>query len=161
MAVNDRMTPEGLRLMREMKKLRELACYAGFQSGPKAKERVGDEIVDSEEDLLDVAMWNELGTSRSPSRPFLRASVDDNEAEIAAFCKAQIKLLLDGKTTAEAMLKKLAVFQKGLIQRTMVEGDFTPNAPGTIKKKGSDRPLIDTGHMRQSVMTIVDRKGRD
>ena len=62
MAVNDGMTPEGLRLMREMKKLRELACYAGFQSGPKAKERVGDEIVDSEADLLDVAMWNELGT---------------------------------------------------------------------------------------------------
>lgn len=160
MAVIDRMTPEGERLMREIQKLKELAVYAGFQGGTKAKERDGNSIVDSDVDILDVAMWNELGTSNAPSRPFLRKSVDDNEAKIAAFCQQQIRLLLQGRTTAEEILRKLAVFQKGLIQQTMVEGVFTPNATSTIKKKGSDKPLIDTGHMRQSVTTIIDRKGR-
>lgn len=161
MATVDRTTPEGRRLMAEMEELKKLACYIGFQGGTKAKERDGDSIVDSEADLLDVAMWNELGTSSSPSRPFMRKSVDDNEAQIVAFCQAQLRSLLEGKTTAKEILQKLAVFQKGLVQKTMVDGDFTPNAPGTIKKKGSDKPLIDTGHMRQSVTTIIDKRGRN
>lgn len=161
MAVIDQTTPEGKRFFEELKKLAELECYAGFQAEvTKAKQRNGDTIEDSEVDLLDVAAFNELGTSRSPSRPFMRKSVDDNEEEIYAFCQLQIKKLCDGTTTAEQILKELSVYQKGLIQEEIVEGDFTPNAPSTVKKKGSATPLIDTGHMRQSVLTIIDRKGR-
>lgn len=161
MAVIDSTTPEGKKFFAELKKLGELECYAGFQGGvTKAKERKGDSIEDSEVDLLDVAAFNELGTSNSPSRPFLRKSIDDNQDEITAFCQAQLKRLLDGTTTAEQILKELAVFEKGLIQEEIVEGDFAANAPSTIKKKGSETPLIDTGHMRQSVLTIIDKKGR-
>lgn len=160
MAVIDRMTPEGERLMKELKELGKLECYAGFQSGPKAKERDGDSIVDSEVDLLDVAMFNELGTSQSPSRPFMRKSIDDNEEEIFSFCKAQFDRLCSGTATAQNVMQQLAVFEKGLIQAKIKDGDFAPNAPSTIKKKGSDKPLIDTGHMRQSVQVVIDRKGR-
>ena len=78
----DRMTPEGQRLMAELEKLNKLAAYVGFQSGTPAKERHGDAIVDSDVDLLDVALWNELGTSTAPSRPFLRKSMDDNKEKI-------------------------------------------------------------------------------
>ena len=53
------------------------------------------------------------------------------------------------------------MFQKGLIQRKIVDGTFEPNAPSTIRKKGSSRPLIDTGRMRQSVNFIIRRKGAD
>lgn len=52
----DRMTPEGQRLMAELEKLNKLAAYIGFQSGTPAKERYGDAIVDSDVDLLDVAL---------------------------------------------------------------------------------------------------------
>lgn len=160
MAVIDRMTPEGKRLMKELEELGKLECYAGFQSGPKAKERKGDSIVDSEVDLIDVAMFNELGTSHSPSRPFMRQSIDDNQEEIVAFCKAQFNRLCSGSATAQSVMQQLAVFEKGLIQAKIKDGDFAPNAPSTVKKKGSDKPLIDTGHMRQSVQTVIDRKGR-
>lgn len=160
MAVIDRMTPEGKRLMKELKELGKLECYAGFQSGPKAKKRDGDSVVDSEVDLLDVAMFNELGTSQSPSRPFMRDSIDDNQEEIVAFCKAQFGRLCSGAATAQNVMQQLAVFEKGLIQAKIKDGDFAPNAPSTVKKKGSDKPLIDTGHMRQSVQTVIDRKGR-
>ena len=77
------------------------------------------------------------------------------------FCQAQLKALLAGRTTAEEVLKKTAVFMKGLVQETIKDGNFPANAPSTVKKKGSDKPLIDTGHMRQSVTTIIDRKGRN
>ena len=86
--------------------------------------------------------------------------MDDNEEKIIAFCQAQLAKLCDGTTTAEKILREIAVFQKGLIQETIVEGDFEPNAPSTIRKKKSDKPLIDTGRMRQSVMTVIDKKGR-
>lgn len=161
MATIDRMTPEGRRLMAELDKLKELAAYVGFQSGTPAKEREGESIVDSSVDLLDVALWNELGTSTAPSRPFLRQSVDNNKDKINAFFQAQLKTLLAGRATAEDVLKKTVVFMKGLVQETIKEGDFPANAPSTVKKKGSDRPLIDTGHMRQSVETVIDRKGRN
>ena len=161
MATIDRMTPEGRRLMAELEKLKDLAAYVGFQSGTPAKEREGESIVDSSVDLLDVAMWNELGTATAPSRPFLRQSIDNNKDKINTFCQAQLKALLSGRTTAEEVLRKTAVFMKGLVQETIKDGDFQANAPSTVKKKGSDKPLIDTGHMIQSVTTIVDRKGRD
>lgn len=161
MAVIDRTTPEGRKFFDELKKLAELECYAGFQGGVEtAKKREGDQVVDTEVDLLDVAAFNELGTSRAPSRPFLRQSIDDHHPEIEAFFKNQVALLTNGSTTADQIMRQTAVFLRGLIQEEIVEGDFTPNAPSTVKKKGSDKPLIDTGHMRQSVMTIVDKKGR-
>lgn len=105
------------------------------------------------------------GTNSEPlrlrARPFLPQSVDNNKEKINAFCQSQLKALLAGRTTAEEVLKKTAVFMKGMVQETIKEGNFPANAPSTVKKKGSDRPLIDTGHMRQSVTTVIDRKGRN
>lgn len=40
-------------------------------------------------------------------------------------------------------MRKTSVFVRGLVQETIKEGEFSPNAPSTIKKKGSDKPLID------------------
>lgn len=152
MAVVDETTPEGRRFYQELAKLKDLMSYAGFQQG----EAASDDGVD----MVDIAAFNEVGTSSAPSRPFMRKSVDDNEDKIIAFCQAQLAKLCDGTTMAEQILKEIAVFQKGLIQETIVEGDFEPNAPSTIRKKKSDTPLIDTGRMRQSVMTVIDKKGR-
>ena len=152
MAVTDTTTPEGKRFYAALKELAKRESYAGFQQG-QAEE-------DDGVDMVDIAAFNEVGTSNAPSRPFMRKSIDDNQEKIVAFMQAQAKRLIEGKATAQEIMQQVAVFQKGLIQETIVEGEFEPNAPSTIRKKGSDRPLIDTGRMRQSVMTIVDVKGR-
>ena len=148
MAVIDETTPEGKRFYQELAKLKDLMSYAGFRQGQAAS--------DDGVDMVDIAAFNEVGTSSAPSRPFMRKSVDDNEEKIIAFCQAQLAKLCDGTTTAEKILREIAVFQKGLIQETIAE----PKAPSTIRKKKSDKPLIDTGRMRQSVMTVIDKKGR-
>lgn len=147
----DKLTPDGEKFYAEIEKLKKLQVRVGFQQGT-AQEEDGT-------DICDVAMWNELGTSSTPSRPFLAMSVDDNADKINAFLKAQLKLLAQGRTTAEGILKAIGVFQKGLIQEKIKSGDFEPNAPSTIAKKGSDKPLIDTGTMRQSVNFAVTKKG--
>ena len=151
---HDRLTPEGQRFFQEIEKLKKLQVRVGYQEGEKFYDEGGKKV-----DLLDVAMFNELGTSSTPSRPFMRDSVDDNADKISSFCKSKLKAIASGKKTAGEVLKEIGVMQVGLVQQTIREGDFAPNAPSTIKKKGSDKPLIDSGQMRQSVhFVITDKK---
>lgn len=97
------------------------------------------------------AMWQEYGTSRGiPARPFLRNTMYENEARFAAILTPYIQNVMEGGTADEA-LSSLGQFMVMSIQRTIASGGFTPNAPSTIKKKGSSKPLIDTGSMYGSI----------
>lgn len=146
----DRITPEGQRFFRELAELKELEVRVGFQRG-KAQEEDGT-------DICDVAAFNELGTDHIPARPFIRQSVDDNESKINSFLKEEVKDFAQGKS-AEQILKEIGIFQKDLMQDKITSGSFAPNAESTIKKKGSSKPLVDTGRMRQSVNYVIQKKG--
>ena len=152
---HDRLTPEGKKFFKEIEKLKKMQVRVGYQQGEAFHEDEGKKV-----DILDIAMFNELGTSRVPSRPFMRQSVDSNEGAISGFCKSRIKSLADGSKDAEQILKEIGVMQVGLVQKTIKDGDFVPNAPSTIERKGSDKPLIDTGQMRQSVHYVITDKKR-
>ena len=148
--VIDRITAERRQFQQMLKDLAKLEVRIGFQHG-QATEEDGT-------DICDVAAWNELGTVKSPSRPFLRKSVDENEEKINHFLQSKKADLLQGKS-AEQVLKEIGIFQKDLIQEKITEGSFTPNAASTVRKKGSNKPLIDTGRMRQSVNYVIKKKG--
>jgi len=55
--------------------------------------------------------------------------------------------------------KEIGIFQKDLVQEKITNGSFAPNAPSTVMAKGSSKPLIDTGRMRQSVNYVIQQKG--
>lgn len=148
--IKDTETADGRRFKKMLKELGQLQVRIGYQRGTE----VDEEGVD----YCDIAAWNELGTVRSPSRPFLRKSVDENEAKIKQFLKSQKADLVRG-VPAEQILKEIGIFQKDLIQEKITEGDFAPNAPSTIARKGSEKPLIDTGRLRQSVNYVIQKKG--
>lgn len=148
--VRDKMTSDGKRFERMLKELGGKQVRIGFQKG-KATEEDGT-------DVCDVAAWNELGTANMPSRPFLRKSVDENESKINSFVQSQKKALVNGES-ADQILKEIGIFQKDLIQEKITEGDFEPNAESTVRRKGSSKPLIDTGRMRQSVNYYITQKG--
>ena len=46
------------------------------------------------------------------------------------------------------------------IRQAIVDLDTPPNSPATIAAKGSDNPLIDTGHMKDSVTWVVRERTR-
>lgn len=150
--VTDKVTADGKKLQKILKELADKEVRVGFQQG-KATEEDGT-------DVCDIAAWNELGTVNMPSRPFLRMSVDDNSDKINSFMSAQKRSIIKGEP-ADRILKKIGIFQKDLIQEKITEGSFAPNAPSTIKAKGSSKPLIDTGRMRQSVNFEIKQKGSD
>ena len=139
----DRITPDGKKFYKEIAELARLKLHVGFQHGETEDNSAAD--------IADIAMWNELGTSNIPPRPFIRQSVDNNASRITAMCKTQLQGIAKGTGTAQSAYESIGVMQKGLIQNEILNGGFTPNAPATIKRKGSAQPLIDTGKMRQSV----------
>jgi len=58
--------------------------------------------------------------------------------------------VLDGRSP-DRSLRRLGSVAVGDVQRTIRDIKQPPNAPSTIRKKGSDNPLIDTGRLRQSI----------
>jgi len=156
MAGHDRLTPEGKKFYAQIDKLAENEVFIGFQHGKKKHRPKGEG--GKEVDMADIAMFNELGTSTSPPRPFLRMTVDENKDKINAFVEAETAKIADGGS-ADTALKKMGAFGVRLVQDKIGSGTFEPNAPSTKKAKGSDHPLIDTGQMRQSVHYVVKKKG--
>lgn len=152
--VTDNWTPEGRRLMKELRELEGLEVRIGYQRGTLS----GNPDDSSRADLVDIAMWNEFGTVNIPSRPFMRDSVDKHEAAINHMLTAQKDALLHGATARE-ILNTAGLFQQDLIQTEIEQGDFVANAPATVRKKGSDKPLIDTGTMKNSVHYQIVKKG--
>ena len=181
MAGHDRTTAEGRRFFKEIEDLTKLQVRVGFTSGGSGyganSEPVTAKDYEDGPTIVEVAAWNEFGTYNTPPRPFLRQSVENYTEQISVMCKAQLQAIASGKQTAESALKAIGALQVGLVQHTIRDGGFEPNAPITIqggwmrnqksgkpfyvKGKGSSRPLIDTGRMRQSVHYVIKPKGDD
>lgn len=82
-----------------------------------------------------------------PARPWLEPGVASGTDEI-------LKTIQDGVEQGkdmDAILETVGVVAAGAVRVYMTELKSPPNAPSTIRKKGSANPLIDTGAMRQSV----------
>lgn len=145
----DRWTKEGKAFKKALQELSQLEVRVGYQEGATYPD--GTPVV-------SVALWNELGTVNIPPRPFIRQTADNNEAKFQSKMKSCANDLAKG-ATADKVLNELGTFAKGLLQKEIKDGDFVANAPSTIKQKGSDRPLIDTGLLRQSANYVIKKKG--
>jgi hypothetical protein len=64
-----------------------------------------------------------------------------------------------GETGAEQAAGVLGSYVAGLMKAQIDSGGYIPNAPATVRRKKSGQPLIDTGHMRQSIRAVIRRKG--
>lgn len=96
-----------------------------------------------------------------PPRPLVEPAIE---------AKGNIEPIQDAlKEAATAALKgkpeeaKRAMRMAGMLAQNAVRAWFTdprnnwaPNAPSTIKRKGSNRPLIDLGEMRKAVTYVLD-----
>ena len=122
--------------------------YTGAKAGYFANDR-GKEPYEGPNPptLEEVALWNEFGTERIPSRPFLRNS--QNKAIKRGERIVQVRI--EENADVEQICKDLGLMLQDEIKDQITHGTFAPNAPSTIKRKGSSHPLIDTGNLRQSV----------
>ena len=103
--------------------------------------------------IAGYAMKNEFGDG-VPERSFMRSTVRDKDGWWQAIEKA-CDLVLQGEDVRQAvgLVGEIAVND---IKLKISDNVPPPNAPSTIKKKGSSRTLIDSGAMRQSVTYEVN-----
>ncbi len=98
----------------------------------------------------------ELGVTKPhkiniPARPWLDVGVASGNQDY-------IKIIADGLKRGQnpdQMLNMLGVVAVAKVQQYMTELRSPPNAPSTIKKKGSSNPLMDSGALRQSVTSKI------
>lgn len=96
-----------------------------------------------------------------PPRPVLEPAIASQKETIGKLIGVASKNALEGKPAqCEANLNKA-----GMVAVSAARGWFEnpangwpPNAPYTIKKKGSSQPLIDTGEMRKAITYVVRDK---
>lgn len=117
---------------------------------PKGSEVAGVKYPDGT-DLLDVAMWNEFGTSSIPERSFIRVGVRANLDDLNKLAANLVKELNEGKIDIETAGEALGLKAADGVKSYIVELTSPPNAPATIKIKKSSNPLVDTGLLNQSI----------
>lgn len=97
-----------------------------------------------------------------PPRPIIEPALRANRDALIEGLRQAASAQLDTTAGQEAALRKF--WRVAMMGQNFVRGWFTdarngwaPNAPSTIARKGSDRPLIDTGELRKSIIGIVAR----
>lgn len=133
-------------LIEQIKASCEKAVYVGFPAEFNEKVEGSDNF-----NLASLAAVLEFGNERIPSRPFLRQTLAENQEKYTALF---VKLFESG-VSIDQIYEQIALIAQGDVQQNIVNGKWTANAPSTIKRKKSSKPLIDTGKLRQSVKGIV------
>jgi hypothetical protein len=98
--------------------------------------------------IAQAAFWNEYGTTRAPSRPFFRTTIAQKSKDWGA------KLALALKATNYDGQKALALLGQDMrddVENSIAQWSDPANAPLTIKIKGFDKPLVDSGDMQRAV----------
>jgi hypothetical protein len=148
------------RIIRTLNKdLDGVVVKVGVQAKDKAVRRgKGGSIRNTDQPLAVIAAIHEFGLGDMPRRSFLRSAYDENLPMIDKMIQRVANGAVFGLGT-NAALNQLGNVVQGMVQRKIVDGPFVPNSPATIKRKKSSKPLIDTGHLRQSIRYVIERKG--
>lgn len=117
----------------------------GTQKYP-AKDGKGDVSV------AQAAYWNEYGTATIPARPFFRNTIAEKQDEWADNA-ASILQHADGDVGRALAL--IGEDVKDDIVETIQNFGEPENAPSTVKKKGFNKPLIDTGDLWLAIQSEV------
>jgi len=131
------------------RKLEELAAKIGKGGTVRVGFLEGATYPDGTSVAL-VAAINEFGApSRGqPPRPYFRNMIAKNSASWPAAAEINLKAT---DYNIEQTLNRIGEGIKGQLQQSIVDLTEPPLAPSTIKRKGHDKPLIDTSHMLNSV----------
>ena len=133
-----------------MKKVGSLSAALSKYKDMNASVRVGvleNATYPDGTPIAMVAFWNEYGTRTSPVRAFFRTTVSENKKNWVLSVQNLMKIHNDPKQVMGLIGKRM---QEQIVQSINTWSD-PPNAPYTIAKKGSSKPLIETGVLMGSI----------
>lgn len=123
---------------------RDLQLRVGVLEGATHADEKGRSIP-----VAEYALYNEYGTRRIPSRPFLRTSLDIYGEAWAA----ELADLISEGVDPENALERVGAMAQADIRQTIEEWRTPPNKLATIRRKRSqrDNPLVDSGDLHDAI----------
>ena len=133
-----------------MKKVGSLASALKKYSEMNASVRVGvleNATYPDGTPVAMVAFWNEYGTKTSPVRAFFRTTVSDQKKNWVLSVQNLMKMHDDPKK----VMGLIGEHMRGQIVQSINTWTDPPNAPYTVRMKGFNAPLRDTGQLMRSI----------
>lgn len=99
-----------------------------------------------------------------PERPFLIPGVENARPEVLEEFRGGAKAALDGNTSqVERSLVRAGIQAQNAVRAKIQDGPFLPLKPTTLaarRRRGrtGDKPLLDTGQLRNSVTFVIRKK---
>jgi hypothetical protein len=151
-------------ILKETEKLKSMCVKVGIT------EDVGSQTTEGGATIAQIASWNELGVMGPPvsqygggkwfipPRPFIRGFVDGKREQTAKTLEKLGGLVSGGKLKAAEAMVRLGEYGQSGIKSYIRNGPHTQNADSTIARKGSSKPLIDSGTLRNSIRyQVIDK----
>lgn len=90
-----------------------------------------------------------------PARPFMRFAYNQFVNNQQKLQDAMIQRVISGQLTPVQAMNQIGMELENQIVKSIKSGHWAPNAASTVSKKGFNKPLIETGHMWQTVNSKV------
>lgn len=97
-----------------------------------------------------------------PPRPILEPAIENSKEEIAEAMSDAVKVAMEGNNITPE-LHKVGFLAEDVVKEwfTNTDNKWAANSPITIKRKGSDQPLIDSGGLRKSITHVIRDGDKD
>lgn len=118
-----------------------------FRTNPRTG-KVGTRFVKASKANFAQSVMIPAHTITVPPRPYFRTMI---ASKSAAWSGAITSLMQQNDLDTRAALEAMGEQIKGQLQEAIRELTSSPLAKSTIKRKGFDKPLIDSSHMLNSV----------
>ena len=137
---------------------KKLEAFTKKKDGPSVKVGVFQTAGEYEDgmSIVEVAALQEFGSPGGmiPERSFLREPLKNAKDDMAKISERIMKAIVAGKMDEKTGLALLGQWAVKTCRNAITEGDGIPppNAPSTIAKKKSSRPLVgNTGRLINSI----------
>ena len=138
-------------LLERIAALGEPKVYIGIPSSTNARQGASNNAT--------IAAVHELGgPSRGiPARPFLIPTMQNNAEKYTNLMAQGFRNALQDKEKAAEVYEKIGLVASSDVKDYIASGQFVPLKQSTIDRKGSSKPLISTGEMRNSISYEVKK----
>lgn len=110
--------------------------------------------------VADLATIHEFGLPEHgiPERSFLRAGIEENLTAIKTENADLARLAVNKKIGVGTAQKRIGQFAVDFVKDKLVNGPFVALNPRTVRAKGHDHPLIETGQLHDAIGFEVSKK---
>ena len=138
------------KLKKRLLHMSEKKVVAGFPKGKLNNPHYEGSKNHAGPSIIDVAIWNEFGTNNIPRRDFMSIATKKWQEYFSLMVEQYKDEIISGKIDIDTFLNLMGEAGAEFISEAIVKLSDPPNAPATIKRKGSSNPLVDTGDMSKA-----------